>query len=70
MQNVTISHLICHVIGVIDDLLSFRSRVNFTIQIIEAEFVVILLLFCLLLLLLFFQDSGTVVSENKNGQLV
>ena len=26
MQNVTISHLICHVIGVIDDLLSFRSR--------------------------------------------
>ena len=29
MQNITISHLICHVARVIDDLLSFQSRPKF-----------------------------------------
>ena len=30
MQNMTISHLMCHVARVIDDLLSFRSRPKLT----------------------------------------
>ena len=45
-----ISHFICPVARFIDDLLSFWSRPNFSIYMIEAEFVV----FCCFFLFLFF----------------
>ena len=66
-----ISHFICPVARLIDDLLSFWSRPNFSIHMIETEFVVFccfffvfVFAFCVCGVVIVFQDSGTVASEN------
>ena len=72
MQNMTISHLICHIARLLMTYDLFGLVQKFSIHKIEAEFVVVVFLFyffivfLVLLLLFFFQDNGTVASENED----